>query len=116
LTTIKTSGLIENFILEVLMVKLGKKHTCTNKDCGIKFYDLGKKEVICPRCHKKITEEEEKQLIEKKVKSTPIEEEVEKEEELIEEAVAEEEEKDLLEEEYIEEDYSDFESFEYEEE
>ncbi len=96
------------------MVKLGKKHTCTNKDCGIKFYDLGKKEIICPRCHKKITEEEEKQLIEKKVKTISFEEEVEKEEELVEEVT--EEEKDLLEEEYIEEDYSDFESFEYEEE
>lgn len=96
------------------MVKLGKKHTCTNKDCGIKFYDLGKKEVICPRCYKKITEEEEKQIIEKKVKTISLEEEVEKEEELVEEVS--EEEKDLLEEEYIEEDYSDFESFEYEEE
>lgn len=97
------------------MVNLGKKHTCTNKDCGIKFYDLGKKEVICPRCHKKITEEEEKQLLEKKVKSIPLEEELEeKEEEEMEEIL--EEEKDLLEEEYLEEDYSEFDTTEYEEE
>lgn len=97
------------------MQKLGKKHTCTNKNCGIKFYDLGKKEIICPRCHKKITEEDEKKFIEKKVKLAPIEEEEEK---ITEEAAEEvqEEEKDLLEEEYIEEDYSDFESYEYEEE
>lgn len=99
------------------MNKLGKKHTCTNKNCGIKFYDLGKKEVICPRCHKKIDEEEEKKLIEKKTRAFPIEEEEKKEkleEELIEEMP--EEEKDLLDEEYIAEDYSEFDTFEYEEE
>ena len=28
--------------------ELGKKHTC--KDCGIKFYDLNKKELTCPEC------------------------------------------------------------------
>jgi len=27
---------------------LGKKHTCYN--CGTKFYDLNKEQVICPKC------------------------------------------------------------------
>lgn len=30
------------------MVELGNKHECVN--CGTKFYDLGKKELICPSC------------------------------------------------------------------
>lgn len=29
-------------------VKLGDKHECYN--CGAKFYDLGKKELVCPKC------------------------------------------------------------------
>jgi uncharacterized protein (TIGR02300 family) len=29
-------------------LKLGVKHECFN--CGTKFYDLGKSEVICPKC------------------------------------------------------------------
>ena len=29
-------------------LKLGTKHECYN--CGTKFYDLGKSEVICPKC------------------------------------------------------------------
>ncbi len=99
------------------MVNLGKKHICTNKDCGIKFYDLGKKEAICPRCHKEVIEEEEKQIIEKKIRSIIVEEEEKAlEEEVSEEISEEEEEKDLLEEEYIEEDLTDFESMDYEEE
>lgn len=30
------------------MTDLGSKHECL--DCGCKFYDLGKPEVVCPRC------------------------------------------------------------------
>ena len=30
------------------MPDLGSKHECPN--CGIKFYDLGKPEPICPKC------------------------------------------------------------------
>jgi uncharacterized protein (TIGR02300 family) len=29
-------------------LKLGTKHECFN--CGTKFYDLGKSEVVCPKC------------------------------------------------------------------
>ena len=44
--------------------KLGSKHECTN--CGAKFYDFGKTEVVCPKCganqeepKEEITSEEE---------------------------------------------------------
>lgn len=30
------------------MVQLGEKHECD--DCGIKVYDLGRPEALCPRC------------------------------------------------------------------
>lgn len=30
------------------MVELGNKHECLN--CGTKFYDLGKSDLICPSC------------------------------------------------------------------
>jgi hypothetical protein len=30
------------------MVQLGEKHECD--DCGIKVYDLGRPEAVCPRC------------------------------------------------------------------
>ena len=30
------------------MTELGDKHECL--DCGTKFYDLGKTELICPKC------------------------------------------------------------------
>jgi hypothetical protein len=30
------------------MVELGNKHECLN--CGTKFYDLGKSQLICPSC------------------------------------------------------------------
>ena len=30
------------------MVELGNKHECL--DCGTKFYDLGKTQLICPSC------------------------------------------------------------------
>lgn len=29
-------------------LKLGTKHTCYN--CSTKFYDLGKNEMVCPKC------------------------------------------------------------------
>ncbi len=72
------------------MADLGKKHICTNPDCGIKFYDFGKPEPICPKCKQRVNESEEKELLEKK-RVRPVEEE----EEAVEEkpaAAAEEEE------------------------
>jgi len=30
------------------MTELGNKHECLG--CGVKFYDLGKNELICPKC------------------------------------------------------------------
>ncbi len=30
------------------MADLGKKHEC--ETCGMKFYDLGKPEPVCPKC------------------------------------------------------------------
>jgi len=30
------------------MPELGRKITCT--ECGIKFYDLGRADVVCPKC------------------------------------------------------------------
>ncbi len=30
------------------MAELGTKHECLN--CGGKFYDLGRSEIICPKC------------------------------------------------------------------
>ena len=56
------------------MADLGKKHICTNPDCGIKFYDFGKPEPICPKCKHRVNESEEKVLLEKK-RVRPVEEE-----------------------------------------
>ena len=33
--------------------ELGSKHTCLN--CGVKFYDLNKFEIICPACGTEVT-------------------------------------------------------------
>lgn len=30
------------------MTELGSKHECLS--CGTKFYDLGKSEIVCPKC------------------------------------------------------------------
>ena len=30
------------------MSALGNKHECV--ECGVKFYDLGKREAVCPAC------------------------------------------------------------------
>jgi uncharacterized protein (TIGR02300 family) len=30
------------------MADLGKKHECLS--CGVKFYDLGKAVIVCPKC------------------------------------------------------------------
>lgn len=30
------------------MADLGDKHECPN--CGVKYYDLGKSDAVCPRC------------------------------------------------------------------
>lgn len=62
------------------MANLGKKHICTNPDCGIKFYDFGKPEPICPKCKRRVNESEEKELLEKK-RVRPVEEEEETPEE-----------------------------------
>jgi len=58
------------------MADLGKKHICTNPDCGIKFYDFGKPEPICPKCKQRVNESEEKEVWEKK-RVRPVEEEEE---------------------------------------
>lgn len=39
------------------MPDLGKKHECPN--CGIKFYDLGKPEPLCPRCGTDVRKDEQ---------------------------------------------------------
>ena len=35
--------------------KLGNKMLCP--ECGIKFYDLNKQEIICPSCESDVTED-----------------------------------------------------------
>ena len=35
---------------------LGRKHSC---ECGCKFYDMGKSEVVCPKCGAVLEVEEE---------------------------------------------------------
>jgi uncharacterized protein (TIGR02300 family) len=30
------------------MADLGQKHECP--DCGLKYYDLGKSDAVCPKC------------------------------------------------------------------
>jgi uncharacterized protein (TIGR02300 family) len=41
------------------MPDLGKKHECPN--CGIKFYDLGNAEPVCPKCRTNVKKFEENQ-------------------------------------------------------
>ena len=40
------------------MVELGQKHECPK--CGVKFYDLGKADPVCPKCGVEEDEEEKK--------------------------------------------------------
>jgi hypothetical protein len=106
------------------MVHLGKKHICTNPDCGIRFYDFGKPEPICPKCARRVSELEEKEVLERRSKRA-VEEEpaAEEEEEPAAEAEkeaegeAEEVEEGLEEEEYLknQEDTADDFEYEYEE-
>jgi uncharacterized protein (TIGR02300 family) len=79
------------------MADLGKKHICTNPDCGIKFYDFGKPEPICPKCKHRVNESEEKELLEKK-RVRPVEEEEEAPEEKPAAAAEEEETEEKVEE------------------
>ena len=107
------------------MVHLGKKHICTNPDCGVKFYDFGKTEPICPKCTRRVSELEEKEVLERRSKRV-VEEEPAAEEEVEEppaeaekpaEGEAEEEEEGLEEEEYLknQEEAADDYEYEYEE-
>ncbi len=41
------------------MVDLGKKHECPS--CGAKFYDLGRPEVVCPKCGANPSADEEEE-------------------------------------------------------
>ena len=89
------------------MPDLGTKYECA--ECGVKFYDLGKPEPICPKCGTDQRQHQEKRPTETKaryvappkpVADEEVEEEItadiveEDEEILIEPAEAEEEEED----------------------
>jgi len=74
------------------MGNLGRKHICTNPDCGIKFYDFGKPEPICPKCKRRVSELEEKEILERRSKRVVEEEPAAEEEEVAEKAAPEEKE------------------------
>ena len=104
------------------MVNLGRKHICTNPDCGVKFYDFGKPEPVCPKCKRRVSELEEKEVLERRVKRVVEEEPAPEEDEEVhaadekaEGAVAgkEEDEEDLEEEAYIEPPEENIEDFEH---
>jgi uncharacterized protein (TIGR02300 family) len=99
------------------MADLGKKHICTNPDCGIKFYDLGKPEPICPKCKHRVNESEEKEAWEKK-RVRPVEEEEEAPEEKPAAAPADDEGEEKvdenLDEELVEDQRGSFEDYEHE--
>ena len=42
----------------------GKKHICPF--CGAMFYDMKKEVVVCPKCQKSLSHEEEMKFLEKK--------------------------------------------------
>ena len=103
------------------MVNLGRKHICTNPDCGVKFYDFGKSEPVCPKCKRRVSELEEKEVLERRVKRVVEEPAPEEDEEVPaadekEEGAApgkEEDEEDLEEEAYIEPPEENLEDFEH---
>lgn len=100
------------------MADLGKKHICTNPDCGIKFYDFGKPEPICPKCKHRVNESEEKELLEKK-RVRPVEEEEEAPEEKPPAAAEEEEAEEKVDEsldddEFVEDQRGSIEDYEHE--
>lgn len=39
------------------MPDLGTKHECSS--CGVKFYDLGKSDPVCPKCEAPLGDEDE---------------------------------------------------------
>lgn len=49
----------------------GKKHVCPF--CGAMFYDMKKEVVVCPKCSKNLSQEDELEFIKKKKKAeTPM--------------------------------------------
>ncbi len=49
----------------------GKKHVCPF--CGAMFYDMKKEVVVCPKCSKNLSQEDELEFIKKKKKAeTPV--------------------------------------------
>jgi hypothetical protein len=44
------------------MVQLGEKHECD--DCGIKVYDFGRPQALCPRCGRDLKSAQPKRKIE----------------------------------------------------
>ena len=49
----------------------GKKHVCPF--CGAMFYDMKKEVVVCPKCLKNLSQEDELEFIKKKKKAeTPV--------------------------------------------
>ncbi len=58
----------------VARAELGNKHTCL--DCGVKFYDLNKNEIICPVCETKVQQGVEEPKVQFKTPETPIIDEI----------------------------------------
>jgi hypothetical protein len=54
----------------VARAELGNKHTCL--ECGVKFYDLNKDDIICPVCETKIQQEIEEPKVRIQTPQTPI--------------------------------------------
>lgn len=50
--------------------ELGNKHTCLN--CGVKFYDLNKLEIICPACGTEVTLISEEPKVQLQTTQTPV--------------------------------------------
>ncbi len=51
----------------------GKKHVCPF--CGAIFYDMKKEVVVCPKCNKPLSLDDELEFIKKKKKAEALEEE-----------------------------------------
>ena len=54
--------------------ELGNKHTCLN--CGVKFYDLNKFEIICPACGTEVVLASDEQHAQLQTTQTPIVDEI----------------------------------------
>ena len=50
--------------------ELGNKHTCLN--CGVKFYDLNKSEIICPACGTEVILASDERQVQLQTTQTPI--------------------------------------------